>query len=186
MTRITWLSAVSCAVLVAALGGCGGSSPAANKDGGSGGAAGTGADGAAGATGSGGTTGSGGATGTGGASGAGGSDAGTVVCQAGASCTGNQTCTSTMGCRQGTQDVCFCDPNGQFACQGCERGDAGTTTDAGNGLGTCPASASGMACSTVMFCQLTCADNTTEVCRCRAAGGNSDAGMAWQCFNACN
>ena len=202
MIRSAWISAMLSAALLAALDGCGSSSSSTNKGGGgtggaggmtgdasagAGGAAGSGAGGLAGTggmAGTGGTTGAGGANGSGGTAG---SDGGTVTCQAGASCTGTQTCSTTMGCRPGTQNVCFCDPNGQFACQGCEMGDAGSDAsfDAGGGA-SCPANANGTSCTTSMaFCQHTCANNSIEVCRCRAAAGGGDAGMTWQCFNAC-
>jgi hypothetical protein len=200
MTRSAWFSAILSAALLAALDGCGSSNSSINKDGGgTGGAAGMTGDASAGTggkVGTGGTTGTGGASATGGASGTGGAngsggttgtDSGTLTCQAGASCSGAQTCSTTTGCRPGTQNVCFCDPNGQLACQGCEMSDAGSdaSNDAGGGTG-CPTNANGTSCTTSMaFCQHTCANNSMEVCRCRAATGGSDAGMAWQCFNAC-
>jgi hypothetical protein len=105
------------------------------------------------------------------------------------------TCTSTTGCRAGTENVCFCDPNNQFACQGCEMVDAGAGGTGGGGAGgngganACPsANAGGMGCTTPMtFCTLACpTGNMTEVCRCRApGGGNADAGNAWQCAVTC-
>jgi len=196
MTRAAWFSAISSAALIASLNGCGSSSSSVKDGGGTGGTAGMNGDASTGSggstsTGTGGATGNGGATGTGGANGTGGAagaDGGTVMCRAGAACTGTETCSITAGCRPGTQNVCFCDPNGQFACQGCEMSDAGTdaSSDAGGVANSCPANANGTSCSAAMtFCQHTCANNSVEVCRCRAAAGGGDAGTTWQCFNAC-
>jgi hypothetical protein len=93
-----------------------------------------------------------------------------------------------MGCRVGSQNVCFCDPNGQLACEGCQAPDGGPVADAG--VMTCPANANRTACDTPMaFCTLACGGggNNVETCRCRAGGGgNADAGATWQCANACN
>ena len=149
MTRTTtWLSMLSCAVIVAACSiGCGSSGPSGGGKAGHGGSAG------------------GGAGAGGGTAGTGNNDGGNmdskadsaevnIACVAGGDCTGAPVdfqCTISRTCRVRQVQYCFCAPNNKIACEPCDTVDAGADasvdagtdsgTDGGSGLPACPANA---------------------------------------------
>jgi hypothetical protein len=219
MTRIGLLSVLACTAVMAAVAGCGGTSAAGSRDGGAGsdgaagaggsaatgaGGAGAGGSGAGGssATGAGGSsaTGAGGssATGAGGATGTGGADGGLASCTPGTACTDGESCSTTMGCGNNRERACFCDPNGQLACETCQApdgGTGGTTGNGGNGGGmdagtvvaTCPSGVtSGMACATQGdFCTASCAGGQRQTCFCTRAGRADGGTVTWNCLRTC-
>jgi hypothetical protein len=192
MNRKSWLTAISCTALMAAVvaAGCGDASTVP-EDGTGGAAAGTGGNtvrGTGGNTvrGTGGVTGTGGGivrgtgggivTGTGGGivRGTGGTpaDGGMAVCRTGAACTGTETCNATCmaGGQTGTR-ACMCSAMGTYTCGNCTvpAMDGGQPPPDG-GMAVCRA---GAACTGTETCSATCmagGQAGTRACTCGMNG----------------
>jgi len=151
MTRTSWLSALTCTALLAAISGCGSSTPA-NKTGNAGT---NGGDAAAGSTG---TAGSGGATG-----GSGGDTSGQAGATAGSggATAGSGGATAGSGGATAGSGGATAGSDGGAAGAGGTNGDGSTDTPP-------PACVAGNACPTDFTCQIsrTCRANQEELCFC--------------------
>lgn len=84
------------------------------------------------------------------------------------------TCSNVRTCGPNREQLCFCDPNGKVACEGCTAVDGGTTTDGGTALKACPANATNHNSVCTMNgerCAATaCTNKHQDVCICAVFG----------------